>query len=343
MLVAAATLVVTACTTQIDDATVGAGVGTITTTTPAATARPAGTSPTTSTSVAPEPEPADLPQVIIGISGTAANRAPSGTALVRYDRATGEQVELVTASDLAALAPVGPLGATETTMAGVSDGEPLITGADLSPDGERIAVTVVWTTQGRTLATLVMVDAIGGSPGQVLSPPMAVEASPVSGGTPTFSHDGSKLATVGATLSIWSLDSGQVTTTDIFTPYGAPSLAWSPDGTSLSWGNHFERTMTPTSSVGRFADPARPSTLTVGDPREGTGLWWGADGELREPAGPARAVDTDATSAWVLGRHGATTEDGGVGYQYFWWPSGGDGSDAAPLAEFPPGFYALSW
>lgn len=300
--------------------------------------RPPTSLPTTSTPAAVS-DPAALPPVIIGITGVTPS-GPGGSALVGYDRRTRETVDLLTGTTLATLLPVGPAGPAETTIPDRADeSPPKITAADLAPDGRHAAVAVSWAQRGRSLEALVVVDVAGAEAPRVLLPATGAQASPVRGAV-RYSPDGTHLATNGETMSIVSAATGEVTATSIALPYPPAGLAWSPDGKRLAWGDHFERTMPPTITVARLADPATPASLAVAEHVDGTAPWWTPDGQLHPTDGGVRAVDTDAARAWVLGER--FDEQTGARVSV-WWPGTGGASAATAFADLPAGFVPLSW
>lgn len=301
------------------------------------------TSPgTTVPAVTPGPanatEPAGLPSTIIGIAGRDPVSAPLGTTLVRYDRRSGVQVEVLTVDDLAALLSIEPPAPTETTIGDLPDTALELAGADLSPDGRHLAVAVRRVHGDRYLTAAVIVPLDGTASPQVLVP---LNATGAVDGALRYSDDGRWLAMAGRSISIWDVDRGEAVTTDVTMPYAPVGFAWSPDGRRLAWGEHFERTMKPESAIAQV-DLAASAPLVVTEHRAGAYPWWGADGQLRTTEGhQLAALDSDASREWMLG---VRIDDWpqGDSSTFVWWAANEDGENATVL-DLPAGFHPLAW
>jgi hypothetical protein len=287
-------------------------------------------------SVAPN-EPEGMPHMIVGTTGMP-GASYSGTDLVLLDRRSGRMATLLSAAELAALVPGrSPSGAS-----------PMFVRADLSSDGRFVAATVDAYRDGEAYQPVV-VASTEGPPA-----PRVIDAASVGGVRAVrFSPNGRWVAGIGTTLTFWPVVADSPVTTKISMPYPSVYLAWSPDGTQVTWANWSTTNRSGptsfTSSVAQLTDPASPASLTVtNDQMPGTTPWWSADGQLHAAnavpgagqLGEATALDTDSSFTWVLGER---RDASGTGMTYHWWPAVESASGARPLTGLPDGFRPRSW
>jgi hypothetical protein len=224
-------------------------------------------------------------------------------------------------------------------------------GFDVSPDGRTVAFAVqpwsssTWDAPPNTETTAtIYFTPIDGSAA-------ARPAWTITGVAPNllrFSPDGQWL--LGSTQTgfvVRPVDGGDPIVSDRFAPYGARGAQWSPDGTHIAIGEHFERSCCGATSLLGF-DASHPSlrAMRASTSILGTAPWYSADGALHAVTDPSLVctgpMDIDASFRWALS---ATDGCSGVTSDLAWWPASTGPADARPLGlRLPSGtFFGAAW
>ena len=297
--------------------------GSVDTTTTGSTSTSVTHSTTTvsSTTIVPD----GLPTRVLGITGSPVAQPFGGTELDLVDRTTASSVAVLTAGELHQL---------------FTFGSPLITAADLSPDGHHAVANITWDPGHDPYQALVYVNLDDPSSPRALSQPAPDDSS----ATVKVSPDGKSVARFGQSLSIVTIADATTAATSIKLPYAAVGMAWSPNGKQLAWGNHYERDAHLSSSVATVKLPGSAQAVTItSQDGPGVGPWWDNIGRLHGTGSSATqnfAVDTDRTHTWVLGQCGDNNHQS-VGA--CWWHATDTEGSAQALAGLPANFVPMTW
>jgi len=269
--------------------------------------------------------PDGLPTKVLGTSGGSAGHSFGGTELALVDRTTGTNVPVLTAAELGQL---------------FTFGSPLITAADLSPDGHHAVANITWDPEHDPYQALVYVNLDDPSSPIALTQPAPDTSYPAV----RFSPDGTSVAKLGYSLSFVSIPGATSTSTSIQVAYAAVGLAWSPTGKQLAWGNHFEREPQLSSTVVTMKTPGSAEGFRISD-QSGPGVnpWWDASGRLHGTGSSASlifAVDTDRDHTWVLGK---CSDDHHEQETACWWPATEWEGAAQTLAGVPADVVPMAW
>ncbi len=255
-----------------------------------------------STTGAPR-SPSGLPRLVVLLTGDAANH----TTLTAIDRRTHRRVVLV--------GPAAPPPAATSAWR--------IDGFDLGPNANELAYSVATAASRRSVVYIASVDAS--------TRPRRVGYGTVE----RFSPDDRWLLVADRTWVALPVGGGTPIRSDAVSPYLAEGVQWSPDGSEIALGEHFERNSPLVTSLLRF-DATRRTLTSVDALRVngGTRPWWTPDQRLHTISDAGLActgpVDVDASFRWAL----SESRDCST---LTWWNTGSGPHSAQPLDVTLPG------
>jgi Tol biopolymer transport system component len=263
--------------------------------------------------------------------------AIQGRTLIALDRRTGRQIQIVSSAQ----PPPVP-----------NDDPWNVTGFDVSPDGRTVAFgvqTVEYTRSStvrpRTTAAIYLAPIDGsGAPRQL----QQITGEYPEGWVARFSPDGRWLVGNSKTWTVWPVDGGAPIVSDHPAGYPAAGVQWSPDGTRIALGEHYERTSSGVTSILQFDAERRTLTRARGNgagSMPGTAPWFSRDGELHVVAkrslcgGP---LDVDASFRWGISVR--TENCSGIVSELAWWDTAtGPQTEHALGLTLPEGVTGVAW